>query len=431
MVNLPEDNDGNIIPLKTYLLSELLCTTQESRLVSQTLQAVFPTLDCHYLPPPSDDPDVTADLDNNWHILSEEFQQKIVELERYFLQNVQPKQAFNHTSFLTGAELALLVSEYVEAINTPNRLPSLEGSWTAVLKLRFRGYLAAQVEEYGKIMKETTSGVLPLEEDASEDHEEALTLMQLHWAAFDECYHQLKKDLQTNYGMSGYCSAILTEFAQKVAQFDCSKSGDLLSTGSCRGGILYVFVQKNYKQSTQMCEALWDSLFQESEIYRRAAQALNYSKAFDLVSDMAKLKQEYMLKAVGPARMEVLQRKRVENSEQRLFQLLPGPPKNVRLAGKFKDKIKIAWSPPSINPESARKYIIQQKVDMEWKDVTITDKCWVMLDKSSDTKRDYRVTSWNNEELDLKGEVAPLFVGSDSWTDWFTSSTVTEALSYV
>ena len=431
MVNLPEDNDGNIIPLKTYLFSELLCTTQESRLVSQTLQAVFPTFDCHYLPPPSDDPDVTADLNSNWHILGEEFKQKIVELERYFLRNVSPKRAFDQINFLTGAELALLVSEYVEAINTPDRLPSLEGSWTAVLKLRFRGYLAAQVEGYGRIMKETTSGVLPLEEDASEDHEEALTLMKLHWAAFNECYRQLKKDLQTNYGMSEYCSSILAEFAQKVAQFDCSKSGDLLSTGSCRGGILYVFVQENYKQSTQMCEALWDSLFHKSDIYSRAAQALNYSKAIDLVSDMAKLEQEYILTAVGPARMEVLQRKREASDGQRLLQLLPGPPENVRLAGRFKDRIKIAWNPPSINPESARKYIIQQKVGMEWTVVTTTDKCWVMLDKPSDTGRDYRVTSWNDEELDLKGEVAPLFVGSDSWTDWFTSSTVSEALSYV
>ena len=429
-MNLPEDDDGSSIPLETYLQSEVLCKSQESRNVSQTLQAIFPSLKCVYLPPPSADPEITCDLDGNWHLLEDEFREKMVELEHYFLRNVTPKKAFDQTSFITGTELAILVNEYVAAINTPGLLPSLESSWTAVCKLRLTSSFTQQLQEYTKKMEERTSGVLPIEEDASGDQEGALSLMQLHWSVFDECYHQLKGEIETQqkYGLSEYCSTVLCEFTQQVAKFEDGDTDDLLSTGALHGGILLNFAQENYQLSAQVCEELWERLFKESGVYSHAVRALNQSKAIDLSSEMAQMEQEYMAQAVGPAKLDVLHHKRAVSDVKHMLRILPGPPEHVRLAGRVNNKRKIIWDPPSINPDSAKKYIVQQKTKSGWEDVVTTDKCWVTLDKQP-SKCDYRVVSWNEEEQNMKGEMEePLVVSPESW---WTSPENKEELSYV
>ena len=418
VINLPEDEDGNEVPLKTYLHSEAICSTKQSRLVNETLQAVFPSIDYQYLPPPSVDPAETADLDGRWDLLEEEFKEKIDKVVQYFLENVAPKRAFDQTTLVSGVELALLLTDHVEAINTPGRLPSLEGSWMAVLKLRLKKVFSQTLEKYAREMEERTADSLPIEEDVPEGQDNQLSLMQLHWLIFDECHRELKREMEClvhhqNDCLNRYCTSLLAEFAQQAADFESCQTGNLLGTETLQGGILLRFVHENYRQSEEMCDELWARLFEESGIHSRAVRALNQSKVVDLSTDMALLEEEYLAQAVGPAKFEVLRRKQAANDVKAMLCTLPGPPERVRLAGQYRDKRKIVWDPPSINPDAARKYVVQKKTKTGgWEDLATTDRKWVVLEHQPSKESWYRVTSWNDDaKHNTKGEMEePLIV---------------------
>ena len=105
---------------------------------------------------------------------------------------------------------------------------------------------------------------------------------------------------------------------------------------------------------------------------------------------------------------------------------IPGPPVNVRLAGRDKDKRKIVWDAPAINPDAARKYVVQKKTKKGgWEDIATTDKLYLVLEHQPGKECHYRVTSWNDSEQ-CKGEMEEPLVISKA-----DSAPNTEALTYV
>ena len=420
----PLDEEGQEIPLKTYIHSEVASSTQQSQLVIETLESAFPSLECLYLPPPSADPTHTSDLDTHWEQLEEDFREKMEEIQQYLFHHVTTKLSFDRTTPITGADLAVLLREYVTALNTPGSLPSLQESWVAVIKLKFEGIFAEVVSKYTRDMEEKTNGLFPMEEnlpptfdDDDDNDDEYSSLMQLHWCVFDECYSTLRQSItkllphHMGKDLSMYTQSLLMKFSSTVAEFDTQ---DLLGTEGLRGGLLLRFVQQNYKVSEEMCEKLWERLFEESGIQNKAVRALNRSKAIDVGCHMAELIVEYMENAVGPAKIKVLERKQAANDVEGMLRDLPGPPVSARLVGREKDKQKLTWDRPAINPRAALRYVVQKRTKEGWKDVATTDKCWVVLDKQS--KRDcvYRVTSLNEGEHN-KGEMEqPLVVANNS-----------------
>lgn len=418
VISLPQDEDGREIPLKTYIQSEVASSTPQSKLVMETLQTAFPSLDCLYLPPPSADPAHMSDLDTHWDLLDEDFHEKMEEIQKYLFCHVTTKVSFDGSTHITGSDLAMLLREYVNAINAPGSLPSLEGSWVAVIKLRLEAIFSEMVAKYNKDMEEKTEGLLPMEEDIPTTPEsDSSSLMGLHWFVFDECYHKLKQEIKillphhmTNELLT-YTQSLLTKFSSTTAEFGTE---DLLSTEPLRGGLLLRFVQQNYKLSEEMCERLWDRLFEESGIRSRAVRALNRSKAIDIGSDMTALVEQYMENAVGPAKIRVLERKRVASDMENMLRDLPGPPANVRLVGRDRDKQKIRWDPPIINSGAARWYVVEKRTKEGWENVAKTEKCWVLLDKGNKKDCVYRVTSCNEGEHN-KGEMEePLVIKTDS-----------------
>ena len=419
VISLPLDEDGAEIPLKTYIHSEVASSTQQSKVVMETLESAFPTLDCLYVPPPSADPAHTADLDTHWDELEEGFRERMEEIQQYLFRHVTTKLSFDRTTPITGADLAALLREYVTAINAPGSLPSLQESWVAVIKLKLEAIFTEMVGKYTRDMEEKTDGLFPMEEDIpTESESESSSLMQVHWRVFDECYHNLRQSIRnllphhTGNKLTLYTQSLLTKFTSAVAEFGTQ---DLLCTETVRGGALLRFVQQNYKLSEEMCEKLWDRLFEESGIRNRVVRALNHSIAIEVGSDMAAVVGEYMENAVGPAKLKVLERKPAANDVERMLRDLPGPPVNVRLVGRDRDKHKLRWDPPAINAGAALRYVVQKRTKEGWRDVTTTDKCWVVIDKQQ-SKRDavYRVTSWNEGEH-CKGEMEePLVVTTNS-----------------
>lgn len=429
VIDLPEDEDGNEIPLKTYVLSEVACSTQQTRLVSETLQAVFPSIEYLYLPQPSADPADIVNLHNCWNRLEDEFKDKIEEIEQYLLKNVRPKFFFDHGRFVTGVDLALLLRNHVNTINTHNCLPNLEQSWVAVMKLRLRDIQSEVVDKYMREMEKKTSGLFPIEESVAVTQIYKCSLMQLHWSVFETCYSQMRQDIthllphHVSNDLNTYSQSLLDEFSHKVAEFG---TDNLLETEIPKGGLLMRFVEQNYRHSKEMCVELWDGLFKESGIRDRVIKALNQSKAVDVSSDIAHLVEEYMVHAVGPAKQEVLEQKQAANDVGSMLVKVPGPPMNARLIGRDRNKQKIRWDPPAINSNAAKKYVVQTRIGGkgDWKDVATTDKCWVILDKQLKNGCIYRVTSWNDDEH-CKGEMEEPLVAK------LPEITSTEELTYV
>lgn len=432
VINLPEDEDGNDIPLKTYIQSDDVCSTQQSRRVIETLQAIFPTIDYQYLPPPSADPECTTDLDSHWSQLEDKFKEKIQEVEHHLLRNLTPKHSFDQTTLITGIDLALLVRDYTDLINSSGHLPSIEGSWVAVLKLRFKSAFSEMLEKYSRMMEEKTLDLLPMEEDVPTPSDN-LSLMKLHWSVFDDCFGELRTTIEhllphhVNDDLREYSRSLLVDFGHQVAEFESSESGDILCTETLKGGILLRFVQQNYKLSEEMCDALWERLFKESSIQNQAIKALNQSKVIDLSADMATLTEEYMKHAVGPAKHAVLHCKQTTSNVKDMLCNLPGPPVHVRLAGRDRDKHKIVWDPPIINPDAVKEYILQKKNKKGfWEDIASTDKCWVILDCQPGKECEYRVTSWNDEHN--KGEMEDSLIVTKGKN---IPSTCTEEITYL
>ena len=350
------------------------------------------------------------------------------EVELHLLQNVRPKLSFDKTTPVTGADLALLLKDHVNAINKPGCLPNLESSWVAVLKLKCKSIFSEMLDKYTRVMEERTSGSMPMEETS--DQNACVSLMQLHWSVFDECYDELKwkiSSLQSHHvndDLSKYSKFLLEDFTCKTADFGTE---DLLCTKSPTGGILLRFVDQNYKLSEAMCEKLWDNLFEERGIHSRAVRALNQSKAIDLSSEMAALVEVYMDKAVGPAKLPILHLKQAASNVDGMLRGIPGPPIHVRLAGWDKTRRKIRWDPPAINPTAAKKYVIQTMTSNgAWKDITSTDKCWIILDNQPRKECMYRVTSWSDDGHS-KGEMEePIVIGRRD-----EKSSIKEELTYM
>ena len=425
VIYLPEDEEGRELDLETYIHSEVAFSTQQSRLVVETLESVFPSIHYLYLPPPSDDPTHIADLDSHWDQLEEDFREKMEETELYLRDHVTTKLSFDRATPITGAELAVLLREYIGAINTPGSLPNLEGSWVSLMKLRLGSVSSELVEEYTREMEERTAGVLPMEETVSQN--DSNSLMQLHWSVLDKCYSQLRERITTllphhiSDELSQYSETLLLNFASTVADFG---TDNLLNTESPPRGLLLKYIKKNYTMSERACEWLWERVFEESGVRNMALRALNHSKAVDISSDMEELVEKYKQSAVGPAKEKVLKHRLATCDVCDMLRNLPGPPVNVRLAGGDKTIQKLRWDPPAINPGAANKYIVQRRTRTAWVDVKVTDKCWAVFPSQWTWRHSvYRVKSWSDE--DLKGEMEePLVVPK-------MSVSTKEQLSYV
>ena len=76
---------------------------------------------------------------------------------------------------------------------------------------------------------------------------------------------------------------------------------------------------------------------------------------------------------------------------------IPGPPTNVAVVGKARDAIKLQWDEPKINPEAATTYIVEyRKGASAWiKDKETSEQWHIVRQLKSNTKYEFRVSSWN------------------------------------
>ena len=395
------NREGELISPTKYLHTRLLATKfGELAELGQALFSLFPSLECSTLPVASTKAHVICNIVKQEDKLNPAFNTAIDKLILRILQQVTPKKAIDGVCSVNGSQLANLVCEYVEAINTPGALPDLEQGWQAVVRLELKESSDKLVREYKREMEEALSGKLPMDENEFlEIHEQKLELKKS--ALRQEIRHTLhssNEDIQP----------LLDQLEEKIIIW--SKPGDGCNK-KVTGGAVFPFTTQNFSESKEQCEILFTDLVKDTKVHVRANEAIRTSTPQHIHDEIRQITMDYNTRCIGPAAQEVFERRLQELNElSDTLRNIPGPPQNLKVIGKAQDRIKLSWDPPALNATAAERYIVYRKVkrngvlghfgtspDCEWEKVAQTEKTKVLIEGlKSSSKYELTVAATNS-----------------------------------
>ena len=414
-----DENGKDMLPLD-YLHAEVLKPTgqKSNDNIIEAICTLFPQpLMCVSLPPPNDG---SCSLEKEENIDEDFVRQsnEVINGEGGIKAKIQPKAGFAEGIEVTGPVLAELASTYVDAMNKRGCVPSLEGGWKAVVKLKLVEEAKKLVQSYEVEMKENLKGKLPMEYSIAEADSTKCSLMGLHGQIFNAKRKDLLEKIQQLLPKpspgeppvvdSEVCKSVVGGFEKEIAVEGEDRDHEVKS------GALLQFVTQNFKASEDQCEELWGKLQTVYEIRNKSAKALNQNNATlcnEVCEGIQSLLEDYNANAIGPAREDVLLRKRRElDDTENSMHSIPGPPTNIAVVGKAKDKIKLQWDLPKINPQAAKKFIVSSRiVGKNWEEAAVTSKRWCIIDQlKPNTKYEFQVASWNDEARRARDEIQTL-----------------------
>ena len=337
----PTDKEGRqISPLK-YINTQVFDECDE---VAVAVNEYFRSLDCRKLPPPSADSDVLQNIEMYENELSPKFLAEVDKLLCYLRSNSKPKKGFGTSAGgIDGPTLALLTEKYLEAINDPNAVPCLDSTWKLVSEARCKVITSQLVKEYKEEMDQEVANKFPMEQEEEDvvsggaGDEKKLSLMGIH-----------KRILQAKLAVLEQATRFLSPTTDTCTRDDWRKEvldvlvGKIFTaeedsiTGEkvVTGGILHSYIKQNYDKSVELCTREFDYLYQqirqridkELSIHGDDSAAIS-KKSLDKTSssssssssssytledyhrDRSQMQEDYNAKAVGPAKLEVWERK--------------------------------------------------------------------------------------------------------------------------
>ena len=418
VINPPCDDDGtDMLPLD-YLHDKVLQPTGHgsSDNVIDAIRTLFPQpLMCVSLPPPNDG---SCSLEKEENI-DEDFVEQSNELingDGGIKGKIRPKAGFAEGIEVTGSVLAELATTYVAAMNKKGSVPSLEGGWKAVIKLKLAEEAKKMVQLYETEMETNLNGKLPMEHSLVETESTQCTLMGLHRQVFHakrkcllEKIHQMLPQPSQGEPPVEESKSVVAGFEKEIAVEVAEGEGVVV-----KSGVLLPFVTRNFKASEKQCEELWGKLETVYETRDKSAKALNQNNATlcnEVCQGIQSLQEDYNANAIGPARRKVLLRKKHDLDElEESMHSIPGPPMNIAVVGRAKDKIKLQWDLPEINPEAAKKFIVNYRTKgKNWQEAAVTPGQWCIIDElKPNTKYELQIGSWNDEAKRARDEIQTL-----------------------
>ena len=359
-VELEEDENGNpqtwtqFIKAKVLVRSENLCLSTSDEVVRVMLH-LFPSLACRVIPHPCNNPAKSPDK------VSPDFNTAIEKVTQELLSNVSLKVGLSAN--FDGSMFANLAREYVKALNSGENI-TIEGSLYATIFQKLEDLTEELVKQYWGKMGKILEPKYPLEEGTMDDEEDPPTkLMAFHQQVFKECKLTLRKKADMYMPTPNTASPdaststidkkkvdILTKFQKRIYMFEAIPSqGKVLVRGE-----LHQFVTKNKRKSSEQCTLLFDDLVQQDDVR------------------LTQLKQDYMAKAVGPAKEEVFEKK---------AQWISGPPEYVKLSRSTHNHVEIMWKKPTIHVDAAQNYEVQRKEEgKKWISSELTPELYKVVD---------------------------------------------------
>lgn len=324
----PTNSDGKPISATEFLKTQILIQGDSffetaSDTVARAILAFFPTVECHILPPPSDNPEVMKDISKRSDELSRNFHEGVEELIECLKKKIPVKKGF-HGGPLNGSLIAAVARKYTEAINDPDAIPTIKTTWEIVVSSRIESMLQELVLEYEQEMEEEMAKLqeIPaLEEEHMADSEDAAaSVMGLHRkilaqkvSAFLDFLSFI--DFQEGEEHVKSLENAIVEYQVKKIEDD---EGRHIDKKIVTGGVLNRFVTENYKKSQKFCSNLFDSL--HSSLNNTLVQHESFMQAME---ELEALHKQYFKQACGPAKWEVYNEKRciIEEEKEKLKQL--------------------------------------------------------------------------------------------------------------
>lgn len=290
--------------LKTQVLhrSKKLLPTDTDR-IAMAILTYFPSVECHVLPPPSADTTVLQNISQNEDKLSNDFNTCMQNFVQHVHQNISAKKGFTANP-VDGSTLALLADTYIKAVNCPENITTLEGSWNVVVSLKLKELQERLVSDYKSEMEATLNKTMPVELYPACEEDETKALLTVHeeifrskWKIFEDEVNCLMSHCKTSDLISKK-EKVLHDFKCQIVEYN----REATPTHRIVGGILKYFIDENYRRSSEYCRMLihqhHGSSFNEEtrEIHTGTHGALDF---------VTKIKERYDAEACGPAKHHV------------------------------------------------------------------------------------------------------------------------------
>ncbi|XP_015750096.1 PREDICTED: guanylate-binding protein 7-like [Acropora digitifera] len=152
-LQLPRDcSDTKEYFLKRVFKSESASQDDNAGKVGESILNFFPGFDVFTLPLPASEPEVLLNLNREevQHDINKSFIKGVQEFKALLFPKLSPKRSFQDGECVTGVALASLVNIYVEALNTPGMVPSVQSAWETFIDKKCTEAKCAAVQVYDK-----------------------------------------------------------------------------------------------------------------------------------------------------------------------------------------------------------------------------------------------------------------------------------------
>ncbi|XP_028409814.1 guanylate-binding protein 1-like [Dendronephthya gigantea] len=313
--------------------------------VGRAIISFFPDIECKTLPTPHSDEKVMQNIAQHTNDLNPKFQKGVQDFMSHLIKKIQingAKHGYQKGSAITGSLLCGLLHEYVKAVNDPNAIPCLDNAWQNTVDLLRKETIEELTEKYKTSMTARIKAAsvrdrmtFPLEEDGASVR--GTTLMALH----DEILKALTKELLEKVAHFGAgdvkdlkknSAELVKVFQKKIVELRRKKAFTMDARGNRKeyegmevcGGVLLEYIRINRTLSTEFCTKLYQELF--APIRGKIEHEIETYTFKQLEADFIRLNEEYLKRAIGPEKWNVLSEmdKKTVEAQKMNFKKLKG-----------------------------------------------------------------------------------------------------------
>ena len=320
---------GTVISASDFLKTQVLYRSKKAvpdvaDIVAVCITNYFPSVECKKLPPPTADKEVMNNIADREDELSPEFLMSMAAVVDHVLQVARVKTGFNGNTVVNGSTLMDLTKHYMEAVNKPNAIPSLDLSWQSVVDAQLMKLRKSLLVEYSNEMQAALKDRLPIELGRKDDgHLLNQTLIGIHERILADKRVRLEKEMSYLLPINMHEKLHVKTFESRKADFLASFELQIVTyeevvvddepVEQVADGLLFKFVQQNYDESVTFCTEVFQKLLKPIEISIKESLQTGGKNGytFEVLQDEAeKMRDEYYEQAKGPAKDFIFKEKK-------------------------------------------------------------------------------------------------------------------------
>ena len=320
---------GDVITATEFLKTHVLYRSRKTipdvaDNVVMCIRNYFPSIECKMLPPPSTKKEVMNNIAEKEDELSPEFLTGMAAAVEHVLQVARVKKGFNGNTVVNGPTLMDLARQYLEAVNKPNAVPSLDLSWQSVVDAQLVKLRKTLLVEYSNEMQAALKDKLPIEVGRKDDgHLQKPTLIGIHEGILAAKRGRLEREMSYLLPVNMHEKLHVKSFDSRKADFlasfelqivtyeEVEVDGDVVE--QVADGFFFKYVQQNYNESVTFCTNIFQNLLKPIEISIRESLKTGGKNGYTfekLQDDAERMHDRYYQEARGPAKDFIFKEKK-------------------------------------------------------------------------------------------------------------------------